>query len=181
MSLVTLLQPSKFGSITIDCLIEESAQDSLAITDHPTEKTADITDHAYKLPVEVTIQAGWSNSSLQAIGGAIQGLLAGGLAGAVAGADHAKETYQKLLALQQTRQPFTVITPRRTYKNMLFRSLARTVDQATGQVLMLTAVCREIILVATQAVTTPPSSVQAAPQKTGAVQNTGTKQPTPVG
>lgn len=51
------------GTIIPDVVVEEHHRDQLVITDHPVERGAAISDHAFKLPVEVEIRCGFSNSS----------------------------------------------------------------------------------------------------------------------
>lgn len=48
------------GSLTAEVTINEKHRDELAITQHPVERGAAITDHVYKLPATLTVQAGWS-------------------------------------------------------------------------------------------------------------------------
>lgn len=50
------------GNIIANVTVEERHQDDLEITDHPIEQGAVISDHAFKRPVEVTIECAWSNS-----------------------------------------------------------------------------------------------------------------------
>lgn len=156
---LTLSQPRTIGDVVVDCALEEVHTDRLMITDHPVERGANITDHAYKQPAEVTIRAGWSNSSWQA----------GGDPGYV------QQVYDTLLQLQESREPFAIITGKRQYENMLIQSLGVTTDQVTEQALMVTAVCREVILVDTQTTTTAPAGDQADASKTGETQDTGSK------
>lgn len=52
----------KIGSIIANITIRERHQDDLEITDHPVEQGAQISDHAFKRPAEVTIEVAWSNS-----------------------------------------------------------------------------------------------------------------------
>ena len=176
--LITISPTRKFGGIIIDCSIQEAHTDRMQITDHPVEQGAAISDHAYLQPSEVTIRAGWSNSSLSAVGSAVSALLSGGLQG-LAGDDYVRKTYQSLLDLQATRKPFDIVTGKRTYKNMMFSALAVTTDEKTENALMLVATCRQVIIVQTQTTSVPPADVHTDPAKTAPVQNSGTVQPQP--
>lgn len=158
---ITIAPRRHLGKIVAQVTIDETARDDLTITEHPVELGAAITDHAYKNPAEVTIRCGWSNSSEIAAGDE----------------SYVAAVYKQLLALQVSRIPFNIQTGKRLYHNMLFRSLSQVTDEKTEATLMLTAICREIIIVQTQVTTVPPPENQKAPAKTGATQNTGTKQP----
>lgn len=166
------LTPSfSIGGIVVQAQIEEIYNDELQITEHPVEKGASITDHAFKKPVEITLRCGWSNSSLDALQGVVFDLFSG----AMTGGDYVTGVYSRLLALQESRQPFDITTSKRQYRNMLIRTLGVTVDEKTANALMVTATCREVILVNTQAATLPPVTDQANPASTAETVNGGAK------
>lgn len=160
------LRQTDIGGIIPDITVEEVGTDELVITEHPVEQGATISDHAYKRQVECTIRAGFSNSSLQAGGNP----------------NYVVEIYQQLLALQASRQPFSIITFKRSYDNMLIRRL--TPDPTTAKTtdsMIITCECREVILVSTQTVSVPPAANQKNPELNSAETNTGqqTLQPAP--
>jgi hypothetical protein len=164
------------GSITIDCLIEETYENAVQVTDHPVEAGAEITDHSYVRPVEVTLRCGWSNASAQALAGTIQQVIQ---SGSLPSSDYVGQVYSQLIALQESRQPFNITTTLGAYNNMLLTSLRVTRDERTRQVLLVTATFREVILVQTQTATVPQTN-QANPASTAAVQNTGEVTPAPL-
>jgi hypothetical protein len=151
------------GGIVANVTIEEIHQDELVITEHPVEQGAVITDHAYKLPADLIIRAGWSNSAKQS----------GGDEG------YAQEVYEKLLELQVSRVPFQVITGKRRYNNMLIAALGITTDETTETSLICTAHLREVVLTQTAAAVVPPSAVHATPEKTAPTTQTGTRRLAP--
>lgn len=152
---------SPVGIITPDVTIEEHHSDGLAITEHPVEIGAAITDHSFKRPSEVTMKLGWSNSSPNA-----------------GSETYVREVYAKLLAAQNARQPMSVVTGKRTYNSMLIAELNLRTDAATEYALMIDAVFREIILVSTQAAAVPPQDAQASPSSgTSPVVDQGTQTP----
>lgn len=157
------LVQSAIGNINIDCSIEESHVDTLTITEHPVEQGADITDHAFLNPPKCTLRAGWSNASDMSEGDS----------------NYISDIYDALLALQQTRQTFDVITLKRYYPNMLIESLSTTTDDTTSSSLMIIAQLKAIIQVQTQVVTMAPATSQASPQSTAAPVQSGTAQPAP--
>lgn len=164
--------PKTIGPVTVGCTIEEAHQDEMQITEHPVEKGAQINDHAFKLQPEVTIQCGWSNADFAALIGTLESIFTGG---GLPSADYISTVYSQLLALQETRQPFDVVTSMRMYRDMLFKSLRVVKDQKTGEALSVTATLKQIRIVQTQATTLPPKENQADPQATAETQNTGTK------
>ncbi len=145
------------GTIIPDIVVEESHRDQIVITDHPVERGAAISDHAFKLPVEVEIRCGFSNSTSGSEG-------------------YVQEIYQEFLDLQASRQPFDVFTGKRQYSNMLIRSLEVTTDERSEHALYLVAGLREVIIVDTATTKAAPQSAQSSPQKTASVINTGSTQ-----
>lgn len=135
--------------------LEESHEDSLEITNHPVEQGAAISDHAFKRARTVSIRAGMSDSSL------------------VGGQNPAKEFYELLLKLQESRMPFDIVTGKRLYTNMLLESLSVGTNQDTENSLVFNAQCREVILVQTQVSTVAPRGDHAFPGKTGGTTDKG--------
>lgn len=158
---VLFKQGRSIAGIIPNVAIDETHTDDLTITNHPVEQGAAITDHAFKNPAQVTVRYGFGMS-----GTALSFSGAGG---------DPKAIYQQLLDIQSSRVPFDLITGKRSYQNMLIQSLGVTTDQATENVLVVTATMREILIVETQVTTLQPASVQAAPEKTADADNGGTR------
>lgn len=158
------------GGIIPDVTIEEHHTDNLTITDHPVEQGASITDHAFKNPSEITMRAGWSNSN-----SIVNSLVSGSLfSGQI---NNVTDLYRQLLALQESRKVFDLITGKRTYTSMLIKSLAVTTDRDTENALIVTVGMRQVIIVQTSAVALKPATDQKSPQDTAALQLAGTRQP----
>lgn len=189
------------GNITAQVTLEETHIDTMEMTDHPVEFGSSVTDHAFNRPEEVIIKCAWSDSpsggaglvgSALALGAAnsspIRNALAlGGVVNAVQslmsgnGPSQAKAVYEQFLAIQKTRLPFSISTGKRQYKDMVFKALSVTTDKDSEHVLIITAVCRQIIIARTSAVQIPLNPKELAnPQKHMPVANTGTKQLKPV-
>lgn len=149
------------GGITMDVTVEENHTDELEITEHPVEQGAAVVDHAYVKPSTVTIKAGVSDASNKA----------------TAGDKRSVAVYNALLKLQGTREPFDLVTGKRVYKNMLIKSLAVVTDQATENVLMVTAELQQIIIANVVAVAVPRS--RQAKRKTNAPTDKGEQQAPP--
>ena len=166
----------RLGSIRAQVTIEEQHTDDLVITEHPVEQGANISDHAYKRPAEVTIRVGWSNSGLQSLGSIVTSAYSAVTGTGELKLNYIKDVYAKLLKLQESRIPFDILTGKRSYKNMLFRSLSVTTDQTTENALLVTAVCSQVIMVQTRTVIVPPREQHKDPAKTAPVEDKGTKQ-----
>lgn len=178
MSLLDFIQltpRSSIGGIEIQATLEEIHNSTVQITEHPVELGAEITDHAFKKPEEIILRCAWSNSSPQALLGSVQRLFSGDLSGS----DYVSDVYSQLRALQDLRAPFEIVTTTRRYQNMLITALQVTRDQKTGNALVCTATCREVIIVQTKATTLPPRQDQASPEETAEVEDRGTVQAVP--
>jgi len=170
---VLLRDGRKLGGIIPDVVIEEAHTDTLTITDHPVEQGAEVSDHAFKNPAELSMRIGWSASSL-ALGGVISGIVNGSLLKTKI--KTVRDVYEELLKLQASRKTFDVSTGKRLYKSMLIRSISTVTDQSTENALIVTVVLREIIIVQTKAAKLKAAN-QASPDKTAPVVDRGTVQP----
>src|ERR1019366_4961747 len=170
-----LIQPTPrfIDSFTAQATIEESHTDELEIADHPVELGAQITDHSFLRPAEVIITAGYSNSpgSSNVVGslvGAVTGTL-GGISSLLSGnnTSQVKAIYDKFLTLQKSRTPFTIVTGKRTYTDMLIKSISTQTTKDTENALIMRIACRQIIIASTKVVTvSAPDSAQASPEVT---------------
>ena len=156
---VTLRPVRSLGGITFDVVMEEQHEDILEVTGHPVEFGASISDHAYMQPATVTIRAGVSDSS-----------------GSSTGEKNSVAVYEALRKLQASREPFDIITGKRKYGNMVITALSTMTDADTENALIVTAECRQVIIVNTQTVSVPPRSRHKNAGKTGSTANKGQKQ-----
>ena len=199
-----LVRPKRnIGAFIANVTIEEQHQDDIQITDHPVEVGASITDHAFRKPSSLIIKAGWSNSPsaaniVQSAANAVTGTINGavGLANQVSGAlggpsfssvtgnqaKSIKDIYADMLKLQASRELISVVTGKRSYKNMLIESVAETTNADTENALILTIKLREVILVSTRVVQLSDTGIAAdrsllkQPQSNAVPTNSGTKQ-----
>lgn len=88
-----------------------------------------------------------------------------------------KEVYQKLLDLQNSREPFDVVTGKRTYNNMLIRALEVTTDRTSENVLSAVLTLREVIITSTTTKQVAAKEDMKEGANTSAVQNSGVKTP----
>lgn len=146
----------QIGTLIPDVVIREISKDEMVITDHPVERGAAISDHAFLRNAEIEMQIAWSDST-------------GGYVG------YANDAYNELIALQGLREPFDVSTGSRRYRNMLLSSVAMTKDEKTENIALISARLREVIIVNTQT-TGAAKSTQANPAKTGSTTTVGSQQ-----
>ncbi|MBD2782542.1 MULTISPECIES: phage baseplate protein [Xenorhabdus] len=159
----------KIEMIVPSVVISEQHQDATEITEHPVQRGAAISDHAYDTPSEVVMEIGFAG------GGSLIDMFDLGT-GASLGKSPT-EIYEQLLKLKSSKEPFDVTTGKRQYKNMLIRAIAVTTDKTSENVLMVTLTLREVIIVETQkadATIAPPERMQF-PLDTSGVSDKGTK------
>lgn len=160
-----LFRPSSraIDIIIPDVVFEEIHRDELIITQHPVEKGAAITDHAFKRPAELEMRVGWSDSTAGYMG-------------------YARQVYDRLRRLQDERRPFPVYTGKRRYQNMLMRGLALTTDDKSEYAALVVVALQEVILTSTRTTGGQQSSNtatpgangdQANPASTGSITNSG--------
>jgi hypothetical protein len=146
----------RFEEFTRYLTIDESGEDELVITEHPVQAGAEITDHAYKKSATLSMNVQFSAAeSLEPL----------------------DETYRRMLELQESRIPFDVVTGKRVYNNMLFKSLKVTTDRFTDNVLAISMQLKEIIITNVTVTTVPPRADQKEPGRTGATEKAGQKKP----
>jgi hypothetical protein len=167
---------SQFSPLIAQVTVKEDPIDELEITRHPVEYGASMTDHSFKLQAQLVLEVGWSNSGFQALANDV---LAGAslLTGGGGTFNYAKKVYNQLLAIQLSRVPINITTGKRKYQNMLIKRMKAPTTSETENSIFVTMMLEEAIVAVTVATTFPDPSVQANPQSTGGVQNTGSVQP----
>jgi hypothetical protein len=173
------------GTLIPNVVIEESHDDELEITDHPVDRSADITDNSFRRPSALQLRYGWAPGA-PLVGGLVGTILpvTSGLVSGVnqvlnAGDDYLTSIYQKLRDLQATRQPFTITTGKRVYENMLLRRISFTTTAETEYSMIVTLLCREVQLVSVTTTNLAPQSSQAEPQQTSPTVDKGAVAPVP--
>ncbi len=132
------------GRIYADIVIEERHRDEMAITSHPVEQGATITDHAYKKPSSIIIRGGVTDSKAMRNGLATVGTVQNTLDRPPLSP---RDFYEKLLQLQAKREPFDICTLWRLYRNLLVKSLSVASDPNSENCLTFTAECQEVQIV----------------------------------
>ncbi|MGP2410145.1 phage baseplate protein [Yersinia sp. 2553 StPb PI] len=172
LSAIFRQQTRKIGLLVPSVIISEKHQDALEITEHPVEVGAAVNDHAYKRAAEVTMEVGFAG------GGSLLDFVDTSTIGLSLGKSP-EEVYQELRELQESREPFDVITGKRKYRNMLIRGIEVTTDKTSENVLMCVLTLREVIMSQTESVKVADKENMQEGVSTAAMQNTGTKAPAP--
>ncbi|MHA3599275.1 phage baseplate protein [Yersinia enterocolitica] len=172
LSAIFRQQTRKIGLLVPSVIISEKHQDALEITEHPVEVGAAVNDHAYKRAAEVTMEVGFAG------GGSLLDFVDTSTIGLSLGKSP-EEVYQELRDLQESRQPFDVITGKRKYSNMLIRGIEVTTDKTSENVLMCVLTLREVIMSQTESIKVADKENMQEGVSTSAMQNTGTKAPAP--
>lgn len=110
------------GPVPIDCVVSERHTSEIAITEIPIEDGARITDHAFVLPKKVTLDI--AN-------------------------DNAAAAFNALVAFQESRVPFVMVTGLKVYTNMLIKNLSAERDATFSSILRCTCDLQEILIVST--------------------------------
>lgn len=153
ISILGLGQNRKIETITVQVVLNETTNDTLVVTKQPVQTGAPITDHSYKEPTTLSMQVLFQDNLLISL----------------------SKIYQQLIELQNRREPFAVLTPKRLYTSMLMTVLGQTTDKRTENILAIGVTFQQVILVNVAATTQAPRSRQANPGNTGATQPSGKK------
>jgi hypothetical protein len=120
------------GPVPVDVVVREQHESDLTITSNPVEFGAAVSDHAYTEPKKLILDA---------------------VAGSRAGPAAVALAFQALTRLQESREPFDVLTGLTIYRNMLIERITVNRDSRFATVLYFTAELKEVIIVDTE--TTP--------------------------
>lgn len=168
----------KIEMIVPSVVISEKHIDAAEITEHPVQRGAAISDHAYDKPSEVTMEIGFAGGGSLIDGFDTSKISIFDFDTGVTLGKSPKEVYEQLLKLKAAKEPFDVTTGKRQYKNMLIRAIEVKTDKTSENVLMVTLTLRELIIVETaEAGVTPPPERMKEPLATGPVVDIGTVTP----
>lgn len=142
----------KIGEIDVNVIISENANDKLTITKQPVQQGASITDHAYMEPTVFSCSILMKDNVLKSL----------------------SKIYQDFRDLQSSRVPFSIVTPKRIYSNMLISSLGQTTEKNTENCLAILLTCEEVIIVKVTT-TQVPRVKQKNAAATGKTENVGKK------
>ena len=132
-----ILVSRSIGGVFVDVVISEEHESEMEIAEHPVEKGAKVSDHAWRLPYRVTLES------------------------AIAG-ERAVASFEQLLSVQKAAEPFSLVTGLKVYNNMLIKRLTATRDRENARVLKFEAELQEVVIVNTESSGTGSSSEDSA-------------------
>lgn len=149
---VTFFSTAKryIDDIELQVVISENTNDTLTITKQPVQQGASISDHAYKEPTTLSMTIYFRDNPLQSL----------------------SAIYQEFLDLQEAREPFSVVTPKRVYDNMMLAVIINNTDKSTENCISLTLTLQEVIIVSVTTASVPRTR-QSKAQSTTATSNKG--------
>lgn len=160
MSLLSILTGKasvrrNIGGYTFDAVLTEEHTSELEVTDSPVETGESISDHAYMKPKKLKIVGGIGDAVLNPLTVLAGNDSYGG------GQSRSITAFELLQKLQESREPFSVQTGMKLYKNMVITSLRVSQDKDTAKVGIFECDLREVIIVDTKTVTYSPSKTKA--------------------
>lgn len=158
------------GGLVFDAVLREQHESALEVTDNPVETGVVVSDHAYMLPLRVTIEAGVSDVSLRELSPDPFGQ----------GKSRSVEAFRLLQLLQSRAEPFDVQTGLRLYRNMVCTRVSTEQDKDSAGALVFTAELREVLVSSTQTVTYPPRKTGKTAQQANKKKEKGEQQSKPV-
>ncbi|NIF56750.1 hypothetical protein F3J27_07410 [Enterobacter sp. Ap-916] len=158
------------GFLVPDVVVNELHTDTLKIASHPVEFGPNISDHAWAEPGELTIDC-----FFKAGGSLVDFVNTTAFGSWLNTGSSPAQIYQQLLDLQTKAEPFRVITRRRSYDNMLIKTLTVTTGVKSENILGCKLVLTEVLLTATEARPAPPKTAMDEGVTTASVGNKGEK------
>ena len=119
-----IILPRDIGGIEVDVVIAEDATSEMEIPEHPVEKGAKVSDHAWRKPEVINIEA--------------------------ANEDQAQSGYDAFRHVQDAAEPFDFLSGWTLHSNMLIQTLNPSRDVETGQIFNFRCTLKEVIIVETQ-------------------------------
>lgn len=149
---------TSIGGLVFDAVLKTDHTSKVTATSHPVESGANISDHAFVEPAEISLEVGVSDCETGN--------------GTFGSGNRSRKAFAELLKLQTSRQLITVVTRFKTYRNMLITSISVPDDYTTMFAFKANIMLKEIPVVSTRRVSVT-SSDQS--QKAGST-NSGTTQ-----
>lgn len=140
------------GDFIFDAYFNINHDSSLAITEHPIQTGANVSDHAYMEANKVTFDIGMSD--------VMEDISDSKFTKFTNGSSRSVNAYEILRKLQSQRLPIKAITKLWTYNNMLIENIAAKEDKTTTYGLRATVTLKEIFVVSVTTV-----KISERPQK----------------
>lgn len=181
------VEKSKVAALQLDALISVTTDANAEVTSNPIEDGSDVSDHVRLGNIQISIEAIVSESPVNLLaaagglaagaasnflGSAVGGFLTtaavtaiGSVAGMIANRrkddiQYPEKAYNYLLELRKKRIPFTVVFNKKSYDNMILKTISRPEKAENGESLMFTATLEQIQIVQTKTVLIPKQKIK---------------------
>lgn len=154
---------ANIGGLFFDAIMNTSINNKLTVTSHPVQGGANISDHAYMEPVEISMEVAMSDAMDSYAYGQFQSV---GMTKSVC-------AYKMLCELQASRVPMVVTTRLGTYQNMVITDINPQDDVSTLYGLRCSVAMRQVLM----ANVTNEEKVSARPWVSGSGSSTKEVQP----
>lgn len=133
----TMIVSPTYGRMVFDAVFSTDHSASLTVTQHPVQSGSSVADHAFMEPDEVSIEIGMTDVAAIASGGASRSVNA----------------YAQLRSIMELREPVTLVTRLKVYRNMLITSMSAPEDYKTMHALRAAIYFQNINMVNVSTVT----------------------------
>lgn len=137
MSVKTMITSPSCGRIIFDAVFSLSHNSNVMVTEHPVQSGASIADHSFIEPDEVQIEIGMTDTAISVNGPS---------------ESRSVNAYAQLHSLMAAREPLTLITRLKTYRNMLITSISAPDDYHTMNALKANIYFKQINIVSVSTV-----------------------------
>lgn len=136
MAIATIIYrkpPSSIAEIELDANLGEAHNFTSQVPQFPIEIGSPVTDHIINQPVDLTLEGFITNSPVKILGGRLGTIIGRTTDNRVATA------FTALTDVRESKEPFTVVTGLKVYRNMVFKALNIPKNVMTGDALRFTA------------------------------------------
>jgi hypothetical protein len=130
-----------------DAVVRESHESEIEITEDPVEGGSPIHDHIIIKPKRYEMEGVISDNPMPSGGATVFGSIGG---------RRSVTGYEMMVNLQESGEPFTVLTGLKRYPNMLLEHIAVDQDASTAEVCAFRARLKQVRIVNTKIVDVPP-------------------------
>lgn len=127
---------TSLGKFIFDAYLNINHESSLTITSHPIQDGANVSDHAYMEPLEVTFEIGMSDVMSDI----------SGFDSFIGDNSRSVSAYKTLKKLQEERLPIKIVSRLWTYENMLIENISAPEDKTTTYGLKATVSLKQILV-----------------------------------
>ena len=108
-----VLLKTNINGLFFDAVLSTNIETKLTVTSHPVQNGANISDHAYSEPVQVSMEIGMSDAMASMKPGQFYGAWSKSVS-----------AYRQLVELQNSRKPFSILTRLNSYTDMVITGIS---------------------------------------------------------